>query len=92
MSSTDMSQLWQEVKTLRDELRVQIHLAGAEARDEWQRLEARYQDASKKLDELGQQTESVAEDVVDSLGIVAEELGKAYQRIRQRLAEDDQHD
>ncbi len=31
--------LWAELKTQRDELRVQVHLAGAEIKDEWEEVD-----------------------------------------------------
>ena len=39
MDNEKLENLWQELKTERDELRVQMHLAKAELRDEWEELE-----------------------------------------------------
>ena len=36
-----------QLRTLRDEIRVDLHLAGMDARDEWNRLEKRLLDVEK---------------------------------------------
>ena len=45
---TDLNQLLQELKQRRDELRVQIHLASKEIKEDWEGLEEKMHDFSSK--------------------------------------------
>jgi hypothetical protein len=41
-----------ELKTLRDEIRLELHLAGMDLRDEWQRIERALPEPSKVAEDL----------------------------------------
>ena len=62
------------LKTLRDEIRVDIHLAGMEARDKWKELEPVVRDAEK-----------LAEDVTDVSQRAMEELVEKFRGFRESL-------
>ena len=76
---------WEEVKTQRDELRVQIHLAKAEIRDEWEELEEKWDVAQSKFGHLKNETEEKAREVNKALHIISDELADAYHKIKGRL-------
>jgi 5'-deoxynucleotidase YfbR-like HD superfamily hydrolase len=42
--SDDLEKVVQNLKTLRDEIKVQLHLAKAELKDEWEELEPRFEE------------------------------------------------
>jgi hypothetical protein len=44
---------WDDLKTLRDEIRLEIHLAGMDLRDEWQRIERELPSPSRMAEDLG---------------------------------------
>ena len=75
----------EKLAQMRDELRVRIHLAGLEARTEWERLEPKWWELEEKVDAL----ETVSMDTAKNLKIAAEllmeELTKGYQRLRDAL-------
>ena len=77
--------MWDELKTQRDELRVQMHLAKAELKDEWEEIEGKYQHAQTKLDEVKKQTGEAAIDARKTMNVVIEEIGEAYGRVKHRL-------
>lgn len=52
----DAKKTWEKLQTLRDEVRLKIHLAGMDAKDEWNRLE-------QKMPELESQVGRTAEDL-----------------------------
>lgn len=79
MSEEDeFEEIFAELRTLRDQIRVQLHLAKAEIRDEWEELEPKFEDAERKFEEA-------AEDTRQAVNVIAEELGEAYRRIKARL-------
>ena len=85
MESEKFERLWQDLKTQRDELNLQMHLAKAELKDEWAELEDKYAVAQRKFDELKKDSGEIASDVKNTLNVLADEMGEAYQRVKVRL-------
>ena len=86
MDKSDFEKFWQEVKTQRDELNLQIHLAAAEVKTEWQHIEEKkWPEVEHKLRLLAEDYEEHAEDLAEAAQIVGEEIRHAYQRIKERL-------
>ncbi len=69
----------------RDELQVKLALAKAEARDEWEVLEGKYDALERKLEAAGEEAATAVDDVSAAARLLVEELGKGYQRVRDRL-------
>ena len=82
-----LDEVWKDIKTQRDELRVQMHLANAELKEEWASLEPKWQVAQKKFEDLKQDTGEAANNVQQALSIVTDELSTAYRKIKSRLEE-----
>ena len=72
-----IEELLENLKQKRDELRVQMNLASREAKDEWEELETKMEDFSRraKLSKTG-------EGIDKALRQLGTELHKGYQRIR----------
>lgn len=71
---------------LRDELRLQVHLAKAEIRDEWNiRLEPTFRLLKTKLDRVEQASAATLEEMRPTLKTLLEELREGYERIRKSL-------
>ena len=75
----------EHLKQQRDELRVKLHLAKAEAKDEWARLEKQWEEMKPKLEAAKEEAAKTAESVGTALGLAVEELKKGYERLRNRL-------
>jgi len=73
------------LKQLRDELKVQIHLGKAEAKDEWERLEEKWQQFKVHSRSVAEAAGESAKNVSSALEIVGEELKSGYDRIRKLL-------
>jgi hypothetical protein len=73
------------LKQLRDELKVQIHLGKAEAKDEWERLEEKWQQFKGHSRSVAEAAGESAKNVSSALEIVGEELKSGYDRIRKLL-------
>lgn len=77
---TDLDDLKQDLKRLRDEVRLRVHLGSMEARQEWDELETQWERFS---DRAG--LEDSAENVGDALELLGAELKRGYQRLKAAL-------
>ncbi len=77
-----IDELFQTVETLRDELEVQLHLAKADSKDEWKRLEKRYQEAKRKRGPVTETIDETAKGVWSGLEQSLEELRDGYRKLR----------
>jgi len=75
----------EHLKQQRDELQVQLHLAKADAKDEWTRLESQWDEIKPKLEAAREEVGKTAESVGAALGLAIDELKKGYERLRSRL-------
>ena len=73
------------LKTLRDELRVQLNLAGKEARDRFAQAEATWQKLEGRLELLGKESRGALRDVGEAGRNLADEIKEAYRHIRKLL-------
>lgn len=80
-----MTKALEHLKQQRDELQVQLHLAKADAKDEWARLEAQWDEIKPKLEAAREEVGKTAESVGAALGMAIDELKKGYERLRSRL-------
>ncbi len=70
----------QELRTLRDQIRVKLHLAGQDARDAWEnRLEPQMEDLERKV-------KTAAGNAMDSLRGELDRAREAFREYRDRLS------
>jgi uncharacterized coiled-coil DUF342 family protein len=69
----------------RDELKVRIHLGKAEAREEWDKLDARIAELRNRLDRAGDEAGEVMEDVGTAARLLADEIRQGFARLRKTL-------
>lgn len=70
------------LRTLRDELRVRIHLGTMDAKDQWQEAERTWRKLEGRLEDLGHATVESAEDVGAAVRLLASTLRDAYVHIK----------
>lgn len=75
----------ESLKTLRDELRVKIHLGGAEAQDLWEGAEKKWSQLEGKMKRVVEVTHDSAEEFSEAAGLLAEAIRKGYKQIRDVL-------
>ncbi|HEV7735476.1 MAG TPA: hypothetical protein VGR62_25100 [Candidatus Binatia bacterium] len=85
LSKETLDKLMDDLRRQRDELKLKVHLAKADARDEWVGLEKQWEHLRAKLAGAGSEASDVAENVGAALGSVAEELRRGYDRIRRHF-------
>jgi hypothetical protein len=78
LNTESLQKLLDELRTQRDELKLKLHLAKADARDEFAELE-------KKFEQLRSKVAAAGADAGEAGGRIAEELRKGYERVRSRF-------
>jgi hypothetical protein len=79
---TKMQELLATLEQERDELKLRIHLARAEGRDELARMDQRLADLRLKAMAAGDEAKDVAGDVGQSARKLADEIREGFDRIR----------
>ena len=79
------AELIRGLKHERDELKLQMHLASMEAREEFSNLADKLDALDHQYEPLKEAVESSAEDVLDSLKLVGYEIRDGLKRIRDAL-------
>ena len=79
----DLERLADELKRQRDELRLKLHLAKAEARDEFERLEKRWEHVRGRLAVLAKEAGAASKDVGEATRLVLDEIKAGYRRLRE---------
>jgi hypothetical protein len=64
---TDMNKTLSHLQTLRDEVRVRLHLAGMDAKDEWGKLDPLIAQVEGAAHEASEATQRAALDLVERL-------------------------
>lgn len=76
---TEQPSTWDDVQRLADQLELEIHLAGMEARDRWRALQPRITEIEKALSKAGKRASEVVESELSS-------IGAALRRLRDDIA------
>ena len=80
-----LEKLGAELRQTRDELRVQMHLAKADARDEWDRLEKKWDEFDDKWDKIEDAAEDAGKDIGKALSALGDEIKSGYEKIRDAM-------
>ena len=86
VTKNTFGRMLEDVQRQREELNLQMHLAKAEARDEWQALEQKWRELKPKFDAAGSEAMKSGENVLAGLQMTLEELRKGYERVKDRLS------
>ncbi|WP_447965461.1 hypothetical protein [Nitrospira sp. Ecomares 2.1] len=84
-SLEQLQKIADDLKRQRDEVQVKLHLAKADARDEWAKLETRWEEVKSKMEAVKKEASQTTESVSSGLGLVLDELKKGYDNIRKTL-------
>jgi vacuolar-type H+-ATPase subunit D/Vma8 len=86
---TDLQNLLEELKQKRDELRVKMHLASKDIKDEWEELEEKMEEFSGKAKQFADEAKlkETGEGLGEALGKVGHELKLGYERLKKAMKE-----
>ena len=87
VNKEEIYSLAEELKTKRDELKVKMHLATMDTKDEFEEAEKKWSKVKSKASEITDGTIDATEDILSKTKIVGEELKETYHRIAKRLSE-----
>jgi len=73
------------LRRVRDELRVQMHLAQADARDLWDEMEGKFHELEGKASTVARAAEEPLRDVGEAAKLLVDEIRDGYRRIRKAL-------
>lgn len=73
------------LRQVRDEIEVQLHLAGADARDQWDKLEKGWQHLEGRAKVVGKESQGIADEIGETLEVLADQLKSGYERIRKLI-------
>lgn len=83
MAGPDKSQLKQEVdkavaqlRSMRDEIKLQLHLAGMDAQEAWKKLEPSLGELEQKLGQVNEATKSKAQELLKRFGELRDRVKK----------------
>ena len=78
-----------KLKQERDELKLQMHLASMEAKDEYERVSGKVDELTVHYEPLKDVVEDTAQNVFTAFGMVADELKVGFERVRKTITEDE---
>ena len=76
------------LKQERDELKLQMHLASMDAKDDYDRISDKVDQLSDHYEPIKDAVEESADNVITALGMVADELKVGFQRVRKAISEE----
>lgn len=74
MSHEETPSLWDELRRMRDELDVKVHLAGMEARDRWAALKPQLATLEQKIMKTSDRAEAFVTEELAALGTAVRKL------------------
>ncbi|MDD5268466.1 MAG: hypothetical protein PHO08_15290 [Methylococcales bacterium] len=82
----EFDNLFEKLKSERDEIILKLHLASMEAKDEFEEADKHWDTLKNKAAEIADESKETSEEFIAKAKIVGEELKDAYNRINKRLA------
>jgi len=80
-----LNKLVEDLKNQRDDPNVRLHLAKADPKDEWVKLETKYEEVKAKMDLIRKEAGKTAESGGAALGLAIDEMKKGYERVRKMM-------
>lgn len=85
MTTQEMLKI-EKLAQLRDELRIKVHLAGAELRTQWEELEHKWVLLQSRLSSVKKAGSDSAREIKAAADLLVKELAEGYERLREAFA------
>lgn len=80
-----IAEIMAHLRQERDELNVQLHLAKAEVKEDWDELEKQWDNFKLRSEKVAAAADSSADDIGEALQILGDELKAGYEKIRRSI-------
>jgi hypothetical protein len=74
-----------ELRGVRDELRLQLHLGAAEVRERWEKLEREFGQLETRLEKAGKASKEELAEVGEATRELAARIREGYKQVRSKL-------
>ena len=78
---SNLEEIISSLKQERDQIRVRLHLAGMEAKDEYERLSSKTEELLAQYEPLKDAVGETSENVLSALSLAAEEMKSGFSKI-----------
>jgi len=85
MKQDDFTRLIDRLKTDRDELKLKMHLAGMEVKEEFEEAEKKWNQLKSRAMSIAGDAAEASDEYVAKAKVIGDELKEAYRRIADRL-------
>ena len=82
----ELHEITASLTQMRDEIVVQIHLAGMDAKEEWDKAEKQREHFIDSLGVINDDTKEISAELVHTTKVIGDELAQTYKRISGRLS------
>jgi len=79
--------LLNRLNTERDQIKLQLHLASMEVKEEFAEVEKKWEQVKQKAEEIADDSVETTDEFISGAKVVGEELVDAYHRITKRIKE-----
>jgi hypothetical protein len=83
----EFENLLEKLKSERDEIKLKLHLASMEAKEEFEDADKHWDTLKNKAAEIADESKETSDEYIAKAKIIGEELKEAYSRISKRLAD-----
>jgi hypothetical protein len=83
----EFDNLLEKLKTERDEIKLKLHLASLEAKEEFEEADKHWDTLKNKAAEIADDSKETSEEFIAKAKSVGEELKDAYNRLTKRLTD-----
>ena len=83
----EFEDLVENLKTERDEIKLKLHLASMDVKDEFENVEKKWDEVSQKAVDIADDSKETSEEFIGKVKIIGEELKGTYERISSRLSD-----
>lgn len=81
----EVNEILKDLTQLRDELKLQLHLAKDEIGDQWASVEKKFEEFEGQAKHIGAATKDSSTDVVEAAKLLGEEIKTAFTKIRKSM-------
>lgn len=82
---SELQEVISYLKQERDELKLKMHLAGMEAKEEYDRLSGKCDELAEQFEPVKDTVEETADNVFSALKLAAEEMKSGFTRLRKAV-------